>query len=79
VGFKTLQIQKNAVNIETTLGMVKKEFELFETVLVKAHQRITQTGDEMEKLVGTRTRAINRTLREVQVYRGDGAGIGTSD
>ena len=71
LGFKTLQIQKGAADIEKTLGAVKKEFGTFETVLSKAHQRITQAGNEIENLVGTRTRAINRSLREVQIYTGE--------
>jgi DNA recombination protein RmuC len=71
LGFKTLQIQKGAADIEKTLGAVKKEFGNFEGVLKKAHQRITQAGDELENLVGTRTNAINRSLRDVQVYTGE--------
>jgi len=70
MGFKTLQIQKGAADIEKTLGAVKKEFGNFEDVLNKAHQRITQAGNEIENLVGTRTRAINRSLRDVQTYDG---------
>jgi len=73
MGFKTLQIQKGAADIEKTLGAVKKEFGNFEDVLNKAHQRITQAGNEIETLVGTRTRAINRSLREVQAYTGEDA------
>ncbi|MCL2225726.1 MAG: DNA recombination protein RmuC [Defluviitaleaceae bacterium] len=71
LGFKTLQIQKGAADIEKTLGAVKKEFTNFESVLKKAHQRITQTGTELENLIGTRTNAINRSLRDVQVYTGE--------
>lgn len=71
LGFKTLQIQKGAADIERTLGAVKKEFVNFETVLYKAQQKITQAGTDIETLIGTRTRAINRSLREVQVYDGD--------
>ncbi|MDR1068522.1 MAG: DNA recombination protein RmuC [Clostridiales Family XIII bacterium] len=71
VGFKTLQIQKGAAEIETTLGAVKKEFENFEGILKKAHTKITQAGDDIEKLVGVRTRAINRRLRDVQTYDGE--------
>ncbi|MCL1842986.1 MAG: DNA recombination protein RmuC [Defluviitaleaceae bacterium] len=71
LGFKTLQIQKGAADIEKTLGAVKNEFGKFEDVLKKAHQRITQAGTEIENLVGTRTNAINRSLREVQVYTGE--------
>jgi len=70
MGFKTLQIQKGAADIEKVLGAVKREFSNFEDVLTKAHKRITDVGTDIEKLVGTRTRAINRSLRDVQVYTG---------
>ena len=73
IGFKTLQIQKGAAEIERTLGAVKKEFENFESVLSKAHDKITQAGSEIENLVGRRTRAINRSLRGVQTYTGEDA------
>ena len=68
IGFNTLQIQKGAAEIEKTLGLVKTEFEKFEGALTKVQQRITQAGTEMENLVGTRTRAINRRLKDVQTY-----------
>jgi len=71
IGFKTLQIQKNATSIGETLGAVKKEFETFEVVLNKAHKHITDAGKNIETLVGTRTRAINRKLQEIQTYTGD--------
>jgi DNA recombination protein RmuC len=71
VGFKTLQIQKGAANIEKTLGVVKREFDNFEGVLKKAQNRITQAGTEIESLIGTRTRAINRSLNKVQIYSGE--------
>ncbi|MCL2217957.1 MAG: DNA recombination protein RmuC [Defluviitaleaceae bacterium] len=79
LGFKTLQIQKGAADIEKTLGAVKKEFGKFEDVLKKAHHRITQAGTEIENLVGTRTNAINRSLREVQIYTGDENLLGIAD
>jgi DNA recombination protein RmuC len=78
LGFKTLQIQRGAADIEKTLGAVKKEFGNFENVLKKAHQRITQTGTELENLIGTRTNAINRSLRDVQVYTGEENILGIS-
>ena len=68
IGFNTLQIQKGAADIEKTLGFVKKEFETFETALTKVQDRITKAGTEIETLVGTRTRAINRRLKDVQTY-----------
>ena len=70
MGFKTLQIQKGAADIEKVLGAVKKEFGNFEEILTKAHKRITEAGTEIDKLVGVRARAINRSLRDVQTYTG---------
>jgi len=71
IGFKTLQIQKGAAEIERMLGAVKKEFESFEAVLSKARDKVRQAGNELDTLAGTRTRAINRSLREVQTYTGE--------
>ena len=65
MGFKTLAIQKRSGEVWEVLGAVKTEFGNFEKVLAKAKERIEQTGDELEKLIGTRTRAINRKLRGV--------------
>ena len=65
MGFKTLAIQKRSGEVWEVLGAVKTEFGNFEKVLAKAKERIEQTGDELEKLIGTRTRAINRKLRTV--------------
>ena len=67
VGFKTLQIQQGAVEIQRTLERTKKEFGTFGDVLAKAQTKIRQTGDELDKLVGTRTRMINKALKNVQV------------
>jgi len=71
LGFKTLQIQKGAADIERKLGAVKKEFDKFETVLTKARTRVRQAGEELDALAGTRTRAINRSLKDVQTYTGE--------
>ena len=68
LGFKTLQIQKGAVDIQRTLEMAKAEFGKFGKVLVKAQTRIRQTGDELGELVGARTNKINKVLKNVQTY-----------
>ena len=68
VGFKTLQIQKGADEIQKTLEKTKREFGTFGDVLVKAQTRIKQTGEELDQLVGTRTNKINAALRSVQTY-----------
>ena len=65
MGFRTLAIQKRSGEVWEVLGAVKTEFGKFEDVLAKVQTRINQTGDELEKLVGTRTRKINSKLKSV--------------
>ncbi len=65
MGFRTLAIQKRSSEVWDVLGAVKTEFGNFEKVLAKAKERIDQTGDELERLIGTRTRQINRKLKAV--------------
>jgi len=74
VGFKTLQIQKGAVEIQRTLEKTKKEFSNFGGVLGKAQDRIRQTGEELDKLVGTRTRMINLALKDVHIQSLENSG-----
>ncbi|RJQ56786.1 MAG: DNA recombination protein RmuC, partial [Nitrospiraceae bacterium] len=48
------------------LGAVKTEFERFGDVLRKAQEKIKEADDEIDKLVGVRTRQIQRKLKIVQ-------------
>lgn len=66
MGFKTLAIQKRSNEVWQVLGAVKTEFEKFSDGLTRLQQRLRQTDEDLDKLIGTRTRAINRKLREVQ-------------
>jgi len=66
MGFKTLAIQKRSGEVWKILGAVKKEFETFGGLLDKAHKNITTAGDQIESLMGTRTRAIQRSLKSVE-------------
>jgi len=65
MGFKTLAIQKHSGEVWDILGAVKTEFGKFQDVLEATQQRINQANQELDKLVGTRTRTINRTLKSV--------------
>lgn len=65
MGFRTLAIQKKSGEVWKILEAVKKEFATFETVLDSTRKRLQQADDDLEKLIGTRTRAINRKLRTV--------------
>ena len=66
MGFKTLAVQKRSAEVWNVLGSVKTEFEKFADVITKTQQRLDQANDELEKLVGVRTRAINRHLKAVE-------------
>ena len=65
MGFRTLAIQKRSGEVWKVLGAVKTEFASFQSVLEAAQKRIEQTHDELDKLVGVRTRKINSKLRTV--------------
>ena len=65
MGFKTLAIQKRSSEVWTILGKVKNEFDSFGTVLAKTQERINQANQELDKLVGVRTRQIQRKLAGV--------------
>lgn len=66
MGFRTLALQKRSSEVWKVLGNVKKEFEVFGGLLEKAQKNI-QTGlGQLDDVVGTRTRAIQRQLRNVE-------------
>jgi DNA recombination protein RmuC len=66
MGFKTLAIEKRSLEVWETLRGVKKQFAEFEKMLDKAHQQLQTADRTIETIVGTRTRAINRSLRDVE-------------
>jgi DNA recombination protein RmuC len=66
MGFRTLAVQKRSNEVWQILGAVKTEFEGFEKILEKAQNQIISASGNIEKLVGTRTRAIRRKLRNIQ-------------
>ena len=66
MGFKTLAVQKRSAEVWNVLSDVKKEFENFNSVLAKTQQRINQANDELDKLVGVRSRQIERKLSSIQ-------------
>ena len=66
MGFKTVAIQKRSMEVWEVLGAVKSEFDKFEKILSATQQRINQANTELDKLVGVRTRAIQRKLRDVE-------------
>lgn len=66
IGFKTLAIQKRSSEVWNILGAVKTEFEKFGGILEKAKKKIHDGLDDMDTLVGTRTRVIQSKLKNVE-------------
>ncbi|MBM7267592.1 DNA recombination protein RmuC [Streptococcus sp. 2018037] len=71
VGFKTLNIQKSADDISKVLGNVKLEFGKFSDLLLKAQKQLNQASSNIDKLLTTRTNAIERSLRTIDLYEDD--------
>ena len=65
MGFKTLAIQKRSGEVWAVLGAVKTEFDKFGDVLQAAQNKIEMANSELDKLVGVRTRQIQRKLKSV--------------
>jgi len=66
MGFRTLAIQKRTSEVWTVLGAVKTEFGKFGGLLEKVQKNLQSAGDQLEEVMGKRTRAIERKLRQVQ-------------
>ncbi len=66
MGFKTLAVQKRSSEVWDLLGSVKQEFDKFNDVLTATQMRLDQANKELDKLVGVRTRQIQRKLKDVQ-------------
>jgi len=66
MGFRTLAIQKRSSEVWQVLGAIKTEFGKFEVLLERTQKKLNEANSELDKLVGVRTRIIQRKLKEVQ-------------
>ncbi len=66
MGFKTLAIQKRSSEVWQVLGAVKKEFGNFSTIMEKAQKNIQTGMNQLDDVLGKRTRAIQRKLKSVE-------------
>ena len=66
MGFRTLAIQKRSSEVWHILGGVKAEFEKFGGLLEKAQKNLQTANNQLEEVMGKRTRAIQRQLRSVE-------------
>ena len=65
MGFRSLALQKQSGEVWDTLAKVRTEFDKFGDVLVKTQTKMEQAQKDLEKLVGVRTRVIQRALKDV--------------
>jgi DNA recombination protein RmuC len=69
MGFRTLAIEKRSSEVWALLGAVKSEFGRFGDILDKTKKKLQEAGDTIDTAT-TRSRAIQRKLREVQELPG---------
>ncbi len=67
MGFRTLAIQKRSGEVWTVLGEVKKEFDNFGGMMEKAQKNFKTGMDQLDDVMGKRTRAIQRKLKDVVI------------
>jgi DNA recombination protein RmuC len=66
MGFRTLALQKRSSEVWRVLGAVKTEFEKFGGLLEKAQRNIHSASDTVDELLGKRSRAISRRLKNIE-------------
>jgi len=66
MGFRSLAIQKRSSEVWQVLGAVKKEFDNFGGLLEKAQKNIQTASNQIDEVMGKRTRAIQRKLKGVE-------------
>jgi DNA recombination protein RmuC len=65
LGFRTLAIEQRSSEVWTLLGAVKTEFATFGEILDRTRKKLQEASNTMES-AATRSRAIERKLRQVQ-------------
>jgi DNA recombination protein RmuC len=65
MGFRTLAVQKRSSEVWKVLAEVKTEFASYSEVLALVHKQLTTASGSLEKLKDTRTKAMERKLRDV--------------
>ncbi len=65
IGFRTLTIEKRSSEVWTLLGMVKKEFGIFASILEKTQKKLQEASNTIED-ASKKTRTIEQKLRKVE-------------
>jgi len=65
MGFRSVAIQKRSGEVWKVLSAVKTEFGRFEEVLARTQKQLVKANEDLDKLIGVRTRQIRTSLRRV--------------
>ena len=65
MGFRSLAIQKRSGEVWKILSAVKTEFDKFQDTLKKTQDRLIRANNDLDSLIGVRTRQIQRSLKDV--------------
>lgn len=68
MGIQSIAVQQYSSEVWQVLGEVRTEFHKFAEALARTQDKLTSASDELEKLVGVRTRQMERRLSSVQSY-----------
>ena len=71
MGFRTLAIQERSSEVWKILGAVKHEFSKFGEVLETTLSQLERAKNNINDLVGVRTRQMHRKLKDVSEYQTD--------
>jgi len=66
MGFRTLAIQKKSGEITKLLSAVRTEFDKFDGYMVKIKKRLNDAGNDLDELIGRRSRAISNKLKNIE-------------
>ena len=67
MGFRTLLVQERSSEVWNILSAVKSEFATFGNQLTKVRSQLKTASSSLDNLQGTRTRAMERKLRDVEL------------
>ena len=67
MGFRTLLVQERSSEVWNILSGVKVEFSKFGDHLSKVQTQLKTASSSLENLQGTRTRAMEKKLRDVEL------------
>ena len=79
MGFQTLAIQKKSNEVWSILGAVKAEFSKFGKIIEGIQKKLSGASNDLDQLLGVRTRAIDRSLRSVVMETDETDALDTPD